>query len=91
MELRIPIAERFPSGLKLAPRLRTLQGKTVGFIHNGWWSLGVVFDSLEIALKEREGVTRVVRQMKTPTLPVPRASLEALAHSCDAVVTGLGN
>ena len=62
MELRIPIAERFPATFKLAPRLGSLQGKTVGFIHNGWWSLGVLFDDLEIALKEREGVARIVRQ-----------------------------
>ncbi len=91
MELLTPVAERPKTTARLAPRLDDLTGKTVGFIDNGWWSMRLLFDMLEVDLKERHGVARVIRQDKSKSSPVPRPQLEALAKECDAVVTALGN
>ncbi|MCL0102222.1 hypothetical protein M1O29_03975 [Dehalococcoidia bacterium] len=91
MELLSPTAEAPKALSKLAPRVEALSGKTIGFIDNGWWSMGLIFDMLEIELKERYGIAQVVRQDKPKSSPVPKQQLETLAEKCDAIITALGN
>ncbi len=91
MELLSPVPEKSQARLKMAPAIGDLKDKTVGFIDNGWWSMGVIFDVLEQELKERHGIARGVRQGKNKSSPTPRLKIEALAQQCTAVITGLGN
>jgi hypothetical protein len=82
--------EAAPSGQR-APRLPTLQGKTVGFISNGKEGTKGYFRHLERMLREEMGVAEVVWRTKS------NYSAPADAHIVDeikrwhAVVAGVGD
>ena len=74
-----------------APRLATLQGKTVGLLDISKPGGSVFLDRLERILKDRYAAARVVRVMK-PTFakPAPAKMLEEL-RTVDAVVEALAD
>jgi hypothetical protein len=74
-----------------AARLETLAGKTIALLDiskpGGSWLL----DRLEHVLKEKFGVSRIVRESKpTYTKPAPAALLEKL-RGVDAVIEALAD
>ena len=91
LEVLVPIAESTAEGLPLAPRVDDLRGKTVGFIHNRWKCLDVIYEVFEDLLHERHGVADVVTKSKRASSPLDDADMEDLVQNCDVVVTGLGN
>lgn len=86
----------------LAPRLDTLNGKTICEIWNGGFKADVMFPIIETMLRERYPAARTVSYAEFPAVtifsldPVNKAAtLEAvknalLAKGCDAVITGNG-
>ena len=86
-----PTPEKAPSAGQLAPRLATLEGKTIGFISNGKEGTKGYFGHLERMLREELGVANVVWRTKS------NYSAPADAHIVDeikrwhAVVAGVGD
>ena len=86
-----PTNETKAAGGKPAPRLSSLQGKTVGFISNGKEGTKGYFTHLERMLREELGVADVVWRTKS------NYSAPADAHIVDeikrwhAVVAGVGD
>ena len=79
-----------PNG-KLAPRLATLKGKTVGFISNGKEGTKGFFAHLDRILREEHGVANVVSRTKTNySAPADKHIVEEIA-SWDAVISGIGD
>ncbi|MBI2958050.1 MAG: hypothetical protein HYY32_04320 [Chloroflexi bacterium] len=78
--------------LKLAPRLTSLKGITLGTL---WDNKPHADDFLRLVsekLAERHGVERVIARKKTyigSLAPVP--ILDELASTCDAVIVGVGD
>ena len=86
-----PFDERERTQAKIAPRLDTLAGKTVGLLDISKPGGSFFLDHLERLLKERFKVREVVRKMKpTFTKPAPEAIIQELAV-CDAVIEALAD
>ncbi len=76
---------------QLAPRLDTLEGKTVGFISNGKEGTKGFFTHLEKMLREEYGVANVVSRTKSNYSAPADAHIVAEIGQWDAVITGLGD
>lgn len=76
---------------RAAPRLSTLEGRTVGIVNNSWRCMHVIAENLATLLTRDLGVAAVreVRISAAQTLPEERFA--ELAAECDAVVVGIGN
>jgi hypothetical protein len=82
-----PAAEDVAEPQRLAPRLSSLQGKTVGLIDNHKRNANVYLEELGRLLQARYGVTEVVTYRKiSQSLPTPDAVLDQLACTCDAII-----
>lgn len=98
-----PIGENVnDKAASLAPRLDTLNGKTVCEIWNGGFKADVMFPIVEQMLRERYPTVRMIPFTEFPTVTIASLgsarkaeTLEAvraalLAKGCDAVITGNG-
>ena len=93
MTLRVldPTNELKASGGRPAPRLLSLEGKTVGFISNGKEGTKRYFTHLERMLREELGVAHVVWRTKSNySAPAEPAILDEIKH-WHAAVTGVGD
>lgn len=86
-----PTTESVPPVGRLAPRLASLQGKTVGFISNGKEGTKGFFRHLETMLRRDHGVHDVVLRVKSNySAPADPPIVDEIKR-WDAVVTGLGD
>ncbi len=86
-----PLDERSQDRLPPAPRLDSLEGKTLALLDISKPRGKEFLDRLEEILKERYGVSRIVREVKpTYTKPAPRALRERLAF-VDGVIEALAD
>lgn len=76
---------------QLAPRLSSLEGKTVGFISNGKEGTKGFFRHLETMLREEAGVAEVVLTVKSNYSAPADSHIAAEIPQWDAAVTGLGD
>ena len=60
-----PTPEKAPPAGQLAPRLGTLEGKTIGFVSNGKEGTKGFFAHLDRLLREEHGVAKVVMRTKS--------------------------
>jgi hypothetical protein len=82
-----PAAEDVAETHRLAPRLSSLQGATVGLIDNHKRNANVYLEELGRLLQERYGVARVITYRKiSQSLPTPDDVLDQLASTCDVVI-----
>ncbi len=88
-----PLNETVREQRKVAPKLATLTGKTLGLLDISKPGGSAFLDRLESLLRERFGVANVVRAMKpTFTKPAPEAVIDQLlAARCDAVIEALAD
>ena len=86
-----PMNERTMQAAPAAPRLATLQGKTVALLDISKPGGNVFLDRVERLLKERYGVAVVIREMK-PTFakPAPPGVIEKI-RGADAVIEALAD
>lgn len=86
-ELYDPTAD--PRGLSasLAPRLQSLAGKKVGILDNSKANAGTLMLAVAERLRERYGVTDVVKRQKPVAGPPKPEVVDALAQ-CDFVLVG---
>jgi hypothetical protein len=82
-----PAAEDVAEPQRLAPRLSSLQGMTVGLIDNHKRNANVYLEELSHLLQERYGVSKVVTYRKiSQSMPTPDEVLDQLASTCDAII-----
>jgi hypothetical protein len=82
-----PAAEDVAEPQRLAPRLSSLQGTTVGLIDNHKRNANIYLEALGHLLQDRYGVSHVVTYRKvSQSMPTPDAVLDQLASKCDAVI-----
>jgi hypothetical protein len=86
-----PTPEQAPPVGQLAPRLDTLEGKTIGFISNGKEGTKGFFKHLDRLLREEFGVTQVVGRTKSNYSAPADAHIVAEIRKWDAVVSGIGD
>jgi predicted 3-demethylubiquinone-9 3-methyltransferase (glyoxalase superfamily) len=71
----------------LAPRLSSLQGRTVGLIDNRKRNANVHLEALGHLRQDRYGVSPVVTYRKiSQSMPTPDEVLDQLASECDAII-----
>ena len=86
-----PTAEGTAAAWQLAPRLASLQGKTVGFISNGKEGTVGYFAHLDRLLREELGAAEVVKRVKSNySAPADQHIVDEIPR-WDAVVSGLGD
>ena len=86
-----PLDERSREAQPAAPRLDTLRGKTLALLDISKPKGREFLDRLELLLRERYGVAKIVREIKpTYTKPAPGALLEKLAF-VDGVIEALAD
>jgi hypothetical protein len=82
-----PAAEDVAEPQRLAPRLSSLQGRTVGLIDNHKRNADIYLEELSRLLLERYGVSQVVTYRKiSQSLPTAGEVLDQLAGECDAII-----
>ena len=86
-----PTPEKAPPAGQLAPRLATLEGKTVGFISNGKEGTKGFFAHLDEMLRRDFGVKDVVLRVKSNYSAPADPHIVDEIKKWDAVVTGLGD
>ena len=92
VEILMPYAEAAEAASwRGAPRLSTLDGRTVGIVNNSWRCMDLITSELSALLTSDFGVRAVVEEKISAAQMVPDDRLLALSESCDAVVVGIGN
>ena len=86
-----PTAGEAAASGQRAPRLSTLQGKTVGFISNGKEGTKGFFMHLEKMLREEHGVAHVVSRTKSNYSAPADPHIVAEIRQWDAVISGIGD
>lgn len=86
-----PVPERKRS-TRLAPRLSTLKGKTIGTLWDNKPHADEFLRLVSEKLVERHGASRVIHRHKVYIGSLaPAAILDELASTCDAVIVGVGD
>ena len=86
-----PTPEKAPPVGKPAPRLDTLNGKTIGFISNGKEGTKGFFAHLDRILRDEYGVAAVVSRTKANYSAPAEAPIIAEIRNWDAVISGIGD
>ena len=86
-----PTNEMKAAGIEPAPRLASLQGKTVGFISNGKEGTKGYFTHVERLLREELGVANVVWRTKSNYSAPADTHIADEIRNWHAVVTGVGD
>jgi hypothetical protein len=79
-----------PAG-RIAPRLPSLDGQTIGVVNNSWRCMHVVAEELTRRLKAEHGVVEIIERRISAAQTLPPPMLEEMAGACDAVIVGIGN
>lgn len=78
--------------IAIAPRLREVDGKTLGFLSNMWPSVRPTFENFIRTAKEHHHVANsVFKEHANAASAAPESQLQELATKADAVVVGLAN
>ena len=91
MQILDPTHEGESPDFAPAPRLQSLEGKTIGIISNGKKSTKPFFDALARELVEKYGVATVVRRTKSNYSAPADADIMEEATQWHALVAGVGD
>lgn len=93
MTIRVldPSSEANPQEIKPAARLKSLSGKTVGFISNGKEGAAGFFVHLDRLLRERYEVARIVLHTKSNYSAPAEQSIIDDVKNWDLAISGLGD
>jgi hypothetical protein len=86
-----PTHEKKAAALKVAPRLTSLMGKTVGFVSNGKEGTKGFFAALERLLRDEFGVANVVLRTKSNYSAPADPDIADEIRRWQAVITGVGD
>jgi hypothetical protein len=93
IEVLLPHGEATSAGgavRRLAPRLGSLAGATVGVVWNGWHCMNVIQARLREALVSDFGAKAVLAVQTGTTIPMTPAQLADATARWDAAIVGLG-
>lgn len=91
INILLPIGESVgPTKAALAPRLESLQGKTIGVLSNSWQCMTVVGDELRLRLVGDYGAKEVLKFEAHLTMPMAPALMAEAIERCDAAIVGMG-
>ena len=93
MTIRVlnPTSESTVVALEPAPRLQSLEGKTVGLISNGKEGTAGFFAHVDRLLRERYGVAEVILRTKSNYSAPAENEIIDEARLWDLAITGLGD
>ena len=93
MTIRVfnPTSESMVAVLEPAPRLQSLEGKTVGLISNGKEGTAGFFAHVDRLLRERYQVAEVILRTKSKYSAPAEDEIIDDAKSWDLAITGLGD
>lgn len=91
LQILDPTAQADEEEIALAPAVGDLNGKVIGFLDNGWWSLKVALTELEKLLNEKYHPAEIVWRKKPGSQAAPEDIINELVAKCDMVICGLGN
>jgi hypothetical protein len=74
-----------------APRLSTLEGRSIGIVNNSWRCMDVLADELVALLTREHGVAAIRQERISAAQVLPEDRLADMVERCDAVVVGIGN
>lgn len=80
-----------PSRSAAVPAIGELDGKTLGFLNNGWASMARIGKNIEAPLKARYGLSRVIFYDIPRSMAPPAGLLEQVARECQAAIVGMAN
>jgi len=86
-----PTPEKAPPVGRLAPRLASLEGRTIGFISNGKEGTKGFFAHLDRLLREEHGVARIVSRTKSNYSAPADPHIVAEIKGWDAMISGIGD
>jgi hypothetical protein len=93
VDVLMPYAEQENTAAIAAPvsrRLRTVAGRRIRIVNNGWHCMNLPTEELTTALRVDYGVGAVIEIKISAAQTLPSPELERLANACDAVVVGIG-
>lgn len=90
LEILDPTHEAGAPAFRLASRLPSLAGKTVGIVSNGKKGTRPFFDAMERELVEKHGAIVVRRTKSNYSAPADAPIMEE-AKSWDALIAGIGD
>ncbi|MBI2907340.1 MAG: hypothetical protein HYX92_06780 [Chloroflexi bacterium] len=85
-----PLAEGEEAEEALASPVHDLNGKVIGFIDNGWWSLKVTLRKLQELFEQRYNA-EIIWKTKRAATASPEEAIQDLADKADMVICGLAN
>jgi len=93
MTIRVlnPTSESEVAALEAAPRLKSLEGKTVGLISNGKEGTAGFFKHVDRLLRERYRVAEVILRTKSNYSAPAEDEIIEDAKAWDLAITGLGD
>ena len=92
MRVLSPVGETRQEHVTLPALPPSVAGRTVGFIDNTKHNFDRLADEIGAILRERHGVTAVIRRRKAnASTPAPPELLAELAKTCDVVFAGSGD
>ena len=68
-----------------------LEGKTIGFLSNGWRSYDAMGERIEQVFRERFGIAAMRRYPIPTSCAPPEGLLDRVAAECDAAIVGMAN
>ena len=91
LEILDPTHEADLPDFSLAPRLKTVEGATIGLLSNGKKGTRPFFDALDQELREQWGVAQIVRVTKANFSAPAEPEIFDQAKEWDALVAGVGD
>jgi hypothetical protein len=91
IEVLDPTYEGASDAFALPPRLRSLEGTTIGIISNGKKNTKPFFDAMEKELVAKYGVAKVVRRTKWNYSAPAEDAIMQEAKGWDALIAGIGD
>lgn len=91
VQIMDPTADAEEEEVALALPVGDLNGKVIGFIDNGWWSLKVGLTRIQELLNDRYHPAEIIWRKKSGSQPAPDEVIGELTKKCDLVIVGLGN
>lgn len=92
IEVLNPVAEVARLELTIAPRLESLNGKTVGLLDNSKPNFDIFLDRVAELIQERFQQVKIIRAQKALAgVPFPADRMAKFAAECDAVINGMSD
>lgn len=91
MKFLNPTHKASESIVRMVSRLSSLNGKQIGLLDNGKKGTSLIFDKLEVILKEKFGVEEIIRERKPDfSRPAPQDVIDKFS-GVDAAIAGAGD